>query len=371
MNVDRYIRQTQLKDFGSKSQLKLAKAKVLVIGAGGLGIPVLQYLNAMGVGTLGIVDNDVVDLTNLQRQVLYSEKDIGNYKVDVAKHKLQELNSTVKIICFNTFLSVENALKIISDFDVIVDASDNFPTRYLANDACVILKKPFIYGALHAFEGQVSVFNYNGGPTYRCIFPKMPNPEEIPDCNENGVLGIIPSIIGSLQGLETVKVIAQIGEILSGKLLLFDGLNQMQQKIKFKLNPENLKITKLQESYVSTFSSEENSISAKAFLEEWKSKEIQLVDVRNADEVEKEKLSASSDKDWKHIPLPQIDDRLAELDFQKPIYFLCQSGVRSLKAIQILNTLGIKGEFKNIKGGMNQVSKLEKQSEKRDEDAKI
>lgn len=363
MNPERYTRQTRLQNFGEAGQQKLGKAKVLVIGAGGLGVPVLQYLSGMGVGTIGIVDNDVVDITNLQRQILYTENDLGKPKVEVAKQKLQALNSEIEIISFPTYISTENALEIMTDFDVIIDASDNFPTRYLVNDACVILKKPLIYGALHAFEGQVSVFNHKGGPTYRCLFPEMPNPEEIPDCNENGVLGIIPGIIGSLQALEAVKVITGIGETLSGKLLLFDGLNQSQQKIKFGLNPQNLEIKELQKSYEFSCATEVRSIEAEAFLEKWDSEDIQLIDVRNPEEIERQNLPETLQKDWKNIPLNELQQESAKINFNKPAYFLCQSGVRSLKAIRLLDELGIQGKFIDVKGGMNAISKLAKSTQ--------
>ena len=358
MNPKRYTRQTRLQGFGEAGQQKLAEAKVLVIGAGGLGVPVLQYLSGMGVGTIGIVDNDVVDLSNLQRQILYAENDIDQPKVKVAKQKLEALNSEIEIIPFYTFICTENALEIITDFDVVVDASDNFPTRYLVNDACVILKKPLVYGALHAFEGQVSVFNYQGGPTYRCLFPEMPNPEEIPDCNENGVLGIIPGIIGSLQALETVKIITGIGETLSGKLLLFDGLSQSQQKIKFGLNPHHLKIKELQKSYEFSCATEVKSIEAEDFLEKWKAEDIQLIDVRNPEEVERQNLPETIQKDWKNIPLNNLQHESSKINLQKPTYFLCQSGIRSIKAIRLLEGLGIQGEFIDIKGGISAISTI-------------
>lgn len=249
MTNERYTRQTILKGFGLVGQQKLAKAKVLVIGAGGLGVPVLTYLNAMGVGKIGVVDNDIVSITNLHRQVLYGQSDVGQSKVIAALEKLKAQNSETEIQVYNAFLTTKNALEIISDYDIVVDTSDNFPTRYLVNDACVILKKPFIYGALHGYEGQVSVFNYENGPTYRCFFPNMPKENEVPNCNEHGVLGIIPGIIGNLQALEAVKVITGIGEVLSGKLLIFDGLSQSYQKIKFKLQSENLEIKMLQDFY--------------------------------------------------------------------------------------------------------------------------
>ncbi|WBL24740.1 HesA/MoeB/ThiF family protein [Zunongwangia sp. HGR-M22] len=358
MNNERYTRQTRLQGFGIVGQQKLAEASVLVVGAGGLGIPVLQYLCGMGVGKMGIVDNDSIDISNLQRQILYTESDIGKSKVEVAKQKLQALNSEIEITTFSTFISTENALEIIENFDVVVDTSDNFATRYLVNDACVILKKPLIYGAIQAFEGQVSVFNYQGGPTYRCLFPEMPNPEEIPDCNENGVLGIIPGIIGSLQALETVKVITGIGETLSGKLVLFDGLSQLQQQIKFSLNPKNLEIEKLQKSYEFSCTSEINDISAEAFLAKWNSENIQLIDVRNPDEIKKQNLENTSHQQWQNIPLTKLNSKYKTIETQKPVFFLCQSGVRSLKAIRLLKELGLNGNFINIDGGMNAIIKV-------------
>ncbi|MEX0362268.1 MAG: ThiF family adenylyltransferase, partial [Allomuricauda sp.] len=238
----RYDRQTRLKGFGPNGQHKLAKAKVLVVGLGGLGLPVVQYLNAMGVGTLGLMDQDVVELHNLQRQVLYTEKNLGQSKLEVAHEKLQAQNSQTIFELYDTFLTKENALGIISDYDAVIDATDNFPTRYLINDACVILNKPFVYGALHGFEGHVSVFNHQGGPTYRCLYPNMPTAEEVPDCNDNGVLGVIPGVIGTLQALEAVKLVADIGEVLSGKLLIYDGLSQQMSKFNFKTNPVHKEI---------------------------------------------------------------------------------------------------------------------------------
>ena len=241
MKEPRYLRQTSLNEFGMEGQRKLSEAAVLVIGAGGLGLPVLQYLNAMGIGTLGIVEQDTIELSNLQRQPLYGEHDIGAPKLKITLQKLKVQNSETKLIGFDTYLVRDNALDIISNFDLVIDASDNFPTRYLINDACVLLDKPFIYGALHGFEGQVSVFNYQEGPTYRCLFPKMPSDQETPNCNDNGVLGIIPGIIGNLQALEAIKIIAGVGEVLSGKLLLFNGLNNTTIQINFPVVPENLK----------------------------------------------------------------------------------------------------------------------------------
>lgn len=348
MKNNRYIRQTILKEFGSEAQNKLSNASVLVVGVGGLGIPVLQYLNAMGVGTLGMVEQDVVDLSNLQRQVLYSESDIGKPKLQVALEKLKAQNSETTFKIYDTYLAPDNALEILADYDLVVDASDNFATRYLVNDACVILKKPFVYGALHSFEGQVSVFNYQDGPTYRCLFPNMPNSAEIPNCNDNGVLGVIPGIVGNLQALEAVKVITGIGESLSGKLLLFDGLQQSYQKIKFDLQPKNLEISTLQETYVEVCSTIA-SISAKELQELLADKkEIQLIDVRAENEYEDYHLPESI-----HIPLDELDDRLEEMNPQKPIYMLCETGKRSRIAIELLQEEFEDTVFYNIEGGMS------------------
>ncbi|MDO6518359.1 HesA/MoeB/ThiF family protein [Zobellia uliginosa] len=352
MNAERYDRQTILKEFGMEAQLKLQSAKVLVIGAGGLGVPVLTYLNAMGVGTLGIVDNDVVSLSNLHRQVLYSEKDVNTPKVATAVHKLKEQNSETEIISYETFLTQGNALEILADYDVVVDASDNFPTRYLVNDACVILGKPFVYGALHSFEGQVSVFNFKGGPTYRCLFPEMPKADAVPNCNENGVLGIVPGIIGSFQALETVKMITGIGETLSGKLLLFDGLSNNFQKIRFTVNPENLEIKTLRESYDFDCGLPMASITSEAFRQLVENSEVELIDVRTPKEFERKHLSFA-----KNIPLSELDERHGEILTDGPIYVVCQSGVRSRKAVEKLKAIYAKANLINVEGGMNQISR--------------
>lgn len=351
MNLERYIRQTVLDGFGDAAQRKLSLAKVLVVGAGGLGVPVLTYLNAMGVGTLGVVDNDVVALTNLQRQVLYSENDIGLSKVAVAIEKLRQQNSETTLIGHTTYLNRENVFDILADYDMVVDASDNFPTRYLINDACVILKKPFVYGALHSFEGQVSVFNYKGGPTYRCLFPKMPQANEVPDCNENGVLGIIPGIIGNFQALEVVKMITDVGEVLSGKLLLYDGLSQNSRKIKFPIDPENLHIKVLNTSYDFECSMVESSIASEAFLNLLHTDDIQVIDVRTSKEFKRFHLEASC-----NIPLSVIEESIEKIAFDKPVYMICQSGIRSKKAISKLREIRPNATLINVNGGMNNLN---------------
>ncbi len=349
MHFERYIRQTSLAEFGSDAQSKLQKAKVLVIGAGGLGIPVLQYLNAMGIGTLGIVEHDTVDITNLHRQVLYDEKDVGKSKIQAVSNKLAQQNSATKIALFDTFLTPENALDIIAHFDLVLDCSDNFPTRYLVNDACVILNKPFVYGALHGFEGQVSVFNFNGGPTYRCLFPDMPDPSQIPDCNTNGVLGIIPGIVGNFQALEAVKVITEIGEVLSGSLLIYNGLFQNIYKVKFPLVPENLHIKNLQKKYAFEICASHQKLTVEDFIRLLETnKSIQLIDVRTPEEYMQFHLDKSQ-----NIPLAVFESRLEEIKLSEPVCLVCQSGIRSMKALIILKNQYPSTKVYNLEGGLN------------------
>jgi len=348
MNEQRYTRQTILKGFGEEGQQKLTEAKVLVVGAGGLGVPVLTYLNAMGVGTIGIVDDDIVSLTNLHRQVLYTEANVGKSKVASAIKTLQLQNSATELIGHETFLCVENALEIIQSYDIIVDATDNFPARYLINDACIILNKPLVYGALHGYEGQVSVFNHREGPTYRCLFPDMPKEDEVPNCNEHGVLGIIPGIIGNLQALETVKIITGVGDVLSGELLLYNGLSQTLQKIKFKPVAVNRNITKLQTEYEFACSDTLQSIDSKAFEQLMANENIQIVDVRTETE-----YSVIHLKNSVNIPLADLETRIDELSLNAPIYFICQSGIRSRKAILTLQNAKLKEDLINVSGGMN------------------
>ena len=350
MATQRYIRHEQLRGFGPEGQAKLSRAKVLVVGLGGLGLPVAQYLNAMGVGTLGLVDQDSVEMHNLQRQVLYDENDVGKSKLEVTLHKLQDQNSETNIKAHDHFLTKDNALEVCEGYDVIVDATDNFPTRYLINDVCVLLKKPFVYGALHGFEGQVSVFNHNGGPTYRCLFPEMPKTEEIPNCDENGVLGVLPGIIGNLQALETVKLLTGVGETLTGKLLVYNGLTQTIQKMSFDTIPKNKKITKLQQSYAFEGCTNLPTISASEFISETKGQSVQLIDVRKEHEF--------TDFHWegsKNIPLPKLEEQLGTIDFNQPIYLVCQTGKRSEIALKKLLELHPKANIRHILGGLNQM----------------
>ena len=352
-NLERYVRQTSLSNFNIDKQSKLIISKVLIVGLGGLGLPTAQYLNAMGVGTLGLMDQDVVELHNLQRQILYSENDIGKSKLKVAGRKLREQNSNTTFKRFNSFLTKDNALDIIKEFDVVVDATDNFSTRYLINDACVILGKPFIYGALHGFEGQVSVFNYKNGPTYRCLFPVMPGIDEIPNCDANGVLGVLPGIIGTLQALETVKVITGVGEVLSGKLLLYDGLTQSIQKMNFVANEANQNIKKLQDDYGFAACEVVPTIKPIEFLALPKVDDVLLIDVRNPEEFKANHLKGAI-----NIPLSELGKAIDSIDFNKSIYLICQSGKRSKIALHKLKSERSNSTIYHILGGMNEMASL-------------
>ncbi len=348
MKEERYKRQTILKNFGPAKQQMLSQAKVVVVGVGGLGIPVLQYLSAMGIGTLGMVEQDMVELSNLQRQVIYGEEDLGKHKIKVASEKLKKLNSTTKIICHDTFLTRTNALEILADYDLIIDASDNFATRYLINDACVILKKPFVSGAIHGFEGQLSVFNYKDGPTYRCLFPTVPEPHSIPDCNENGVLGVTPGIIGTLQALEAVKLITETGELLSGKLLLFNGLDLTIRKINFPVDLKNKQRTNLEPNYEPVVCDARDLIAISALVELLNnSGSLDLIDVRTMDEFQQESIEGAL-----HVPLHEL---LSYFDINPPkgpLYFICQTGIRSQKAIQLLREKYPNTPLYSVIGGM-------------------
>ena len=351
--TSRYSRQTNLKSFGAGSQIKLQQSKVLVVGLGGLGIPVAQYLNAMGVGTLGLVENDAIELHNLQRQVLYTEDMVGKSKLEAGVAYLQKQNSDTKLKPFDTYLNRDNALDIIKGFDVVVDATDNFATRYLVNDACVLLKKPFVYGALHDFEGQVSVFNYNDGPTYRCLFPDMPEADEIPNCDINGVLGVLPGIIGTLQALEVVKVITGVGDVLSGKLLLYDGLTQSTHKMAFQSRPENKAIAELQKDYGFSGCTSHNNVPNEQFEKLFSDGNIQLIDVRSPKEYESFHLQNS-----RNIPLPEFKERLDELDHSQAIYLICKSGKRSGIASELLQKQYPNSNSYTVLGGIDKMAHL-------------
>jgi len=243
----RYQRHLTLSGFGMQAQQKLKHARVLVIGAGGLGCPALQYLAAAGTGTLGIVDDDRVSLSNLQRQILYAEADIGTLKAVTAAARLSAMNPSIVCQPYAVRLTAANALDLIRAHDLVVDGSDNFATRYLVNDACVLAGKPLIYGAIQTFQGQASVFNHQGGPTYRCLFPEPPDPKDAPSCSDIGVLGVLPGMIGTIQATEAIKVLTGIGEPLSGVLLIFDALRMRIQRVRFQRVPAAANVTELTE----------------------------------------------------------------------------------------------------------------------------
>ncbi len=348
MNHDRYIRQITLKDFGPAKQEMLLESRVLVVGAGGLGIPVLQYLGAMGVGILGLVEQDVIELSNLQRQVLYGEGDLGKPKIEVAAEKLRGMNSRTRIVCHDTFLTPSNALDIISGYDLVVDASDNFATRYLINDACVILKKPFVYGAIHGFEGQVSVFNYQEGPTYRCLFPTPPESGSVQDCNTHGVLGVIPGIIGTMQAMEAVKVLTEMPGILKGTLLIYNGIDQSTRHIKFPAVPKNKMRSTLEARYESKECGQVPTIG----VEELKKKlsadpeHTLLVDIRSSHEFRVDGLEEAV-----HIPMEELEKTPERIPANKTVYLICRSGSRSMQAAMKLMGSKNKSVY-SVKGGM-------------------
>ncbi len=342
----RYSRQIRLKGFGPAAQDKLKAASVLVVGAGGLGVPVLQYMAGMGVGRIVIADGDRISISNLHRQVLYTTPEVGQLKAEVAAKKLAELNPLVKIERHPFMMTPQNALGLIESVDLVIDATDNFASRYLINDACVIAGKPFVYGAVQQYEGQVSVFNYQSGPTYRCLYPEQPSPGEVPDCNEAGVLGIVPGIIGSLQALEAVKVITGLGRTLSGTLKIIDFLSGDEYKVKLKAKSENKNINRLQDSY--DFACETGNDLYPSDLYEWyrTGKKFLLVDVREAFEYESGHLLHAFS-----VPLAQLSSFDSEWPADVPLVALCQKGGRSLKAVEILQHTNNRKVY-NLRGGM-------------------
>jgi len=341
-----YSRHILLEEIGVRGQEKLKSAKVLVIGAGGLGCPILQYLTAAGIGTIGIIDDDEVDQTNLQRQILYTIEDIGRSKAKVASERLSKLNPFVFFKVYEEKLDRDNALDLFSEYDIIVDGSDNFPTRYLVNDACVLVNKPLVFGSIFKFQGQVSVLNYEDGPTYRCLFPSPPAPDAVPNCSDIGVLGVLPGIIGSLQANEVIKIIVGIGEVLKGKLLYFDALTLQQQVLSFKKN-DHIEINQLEDDYA-FFCGIDSSIIEEISVSILK-KDIdnyQILDVRSSEEINRFNIGGI------HIPLSNISVRVSELNNQKPIVVCCQSGVRSKKAIQIIREKRDDLHLINLKDGI-------------------
>lgn len=359
----RYNRHIIIPEFGEEAQLKLKDARVLIIGSGGLGSPALLYLTAAGVGTIGIVDFDVVDDSNLQRQVLFDIHEIGRPKVEAAKKRLQALNPYVNIIMHNTHINSENALDIMKDYDVVADGTDNFPTRYLVNDATLLLDKPNVYGSVFQFEGQVSVFNFvnargERGPNYRDLYPTPPPPGLVPSCAEGGVLGVLPGIIGSLQALEVIKIITGIGETLSGRFYTFDALNFESRTFNIKrrddnpVNGKNPTIHKLidYEQFCGMRAVEEKAVKEITVSEmyEWqvKGKPFKLIDVREPSEYKIVQIGGEL------IPLNTIADHVDLIPHDIDTVLLCKSGIRSLKAIRELEEKFGYNNLYNLKGGI-------------------
>lgn len=364
--IGRYSRHLLLPEVGVEGQEKICNAKVLCIGTGGLGSPLALYLAAAGVGKLGLVDFDVVDSSNLQRQIIHGESTIGKLKVDSAKDRIADMNSSVEVVTYNTRLSAENALDIFKDWDIIVDGTDNFPTRYLANDACVLLKKPYIYGCILRFDGQASVFHAEEGPCYRCLFPEPPPPGLVPSCAEGGVLGILPGIIGLIQANEVVKLILGKGETLIGRLLLFDALGMKFREVKLRKDKncpicgENPTIKELidYEQFCGILPKSEPDPADKELeisVEEVKKfidqkRNFKLVDVREVSEYDICNIEGAI-----LIPLDNIEERKMEklngLKQSDEIVLHCKGGVRSLKALKVMEEMGFT-KLKSMRGGI-------------------
>jgi molybdopterin/thiamine biosynthesis adenylyltransferase/rhodanese-related sulfurtransferase len=356
----RYSRHLIMPEVGMEGQLKIKNAKVLCIGAGGLGSPLALYLGAAGVGTLGIVDFDVVDYTNLQRQIIHSTADVGRKKLDSAADKLKAINPFVNVKKIDARLSSENALELFREFDIVADGTDNFPTRYLVNDACVLTGKPNVYGSIFRFEGQASVFATEQGPCYRCLYPEPPPPGLVPSCAEGGVLGILPGLVGVIQATEVIKLILGKGDPLIGRLLLIDALGMKFRELKLRKNPDcpacgkNRTITKLIDyEQFCGIRGEEQEVeisTADVQVEELKQRldkgdDIFVLDVREPHEYQICNIGGYL------IPLGDLPKRVSELDSSKEIVAHCRSGARSAKAVAFLRQAGFK-KVHNLAGGI-------------------
>lgn len=350
--MSRYSRHIVLNEIGPRGQEKISKARVLVIGAGGLGCPVLQYLTAAGVGTLGIIDFDTVEESNLQRQVLFGTSSLGKNKALAAQERLMDLNNTISINVYPFKLTPSNALELFSEYNIIVDGSDNFPTRYMANDAAILADKPLVYGAIFKFEGQVTVFNYQGGPSYRCLFPSIPKDGSVANCSEIGVLGVLPGIIGSMQANEVLKIILGLGNVLSGHLLLYNALTTQTSTI--TIPRSNTMIDEVLASQA-TFHQNKYSFDCESPIPEISIKDIsdlnhvQFIDVREPHESPKVFMENLSE-----IPLNDLLKGIDEISSEKQKIIFCASGVRSKKAVSILKAHKI-DECYSLEGGVQAI----------------
>ena len=352
--TSRYSRHLLLPEIGLQGQQKLKAARVLVVGCGGLGCPVLQYLAAAGVGTLGLLDFDTVDDSNLQRQVLFATADVGRPKAVVATEKLRAQNPFICLQTHQVLLSADNALSLFADYEVVIDCSDNFATRYLVNDACVVLNKPLVFGAIFKFEGQVSVFNYQNGPTYRCLHPVPPAPGDAPNCAEIGVLGVLPGLIGTMQAIETLKIILGIGEVLSGRLLLVDALSMRFQTIRFRAIAANQQLASLAPDYAAfcgVVPLEAVMVSVPEIsaddLKAWRQsgRPLLLLDVREPHEYARRSIGGQL------VPLGQLEVELSGLPVGVPVVVHCASGVRSQQAARRLLAYGFT-EVYSLRNGL-------------------
>jgi adenylyltransferase/sulfurtransferase len=355
--IKRYQRQTLLPEIGRDGQEKLKNARVLVIGAGGLGCPVLLYLTAAGVGTLGVVDSDTVSESNLHRQILYRSADVGLPKVQVATERLREANHFVNIRSYAHAFDRNNALDLLREYDVVVDCTDNFAARYLINDACVILNKPFVYAAIHRFEGQVSVFNYTNvqgeqGPTYRCLFPEPPSPGQVPNCNEAGVIGVLPGLIGLYQANEVIKMITGVGHVLNGELLVMDLLEMTHRKIRIRRSPKAGHIHELIDYEVfcnGGFDPDEIKTLSASELDQKLApgNDWALIDVREPYEFDICRLPQAT-----LLPMGRIMQHLDLIPRDKSVLMYCHHGIRSAQVIRFLQQQGYRNLF-NLSGGID------------------
>jgi sulfur-carrier protein adenylyltransferase/sulfurtransferase len=364
--IRRYSRHLILPEVGMAGQKKICSTSVLCIGAGGLGSPIVMYLAAAGIGKIGVLDFDVVDFSNLQRQIAHGTEDVGRPKTESARDTIKSINPNVEVVIHNERISSENALEIIRPYDVVVDGTDNFPTRYLTNDACVILKKANVYGSIFRFEGQASVFApHLGGPCYRCLYPEPPPPGMVPSCAEGGVLGVLPGIVGCIQATEILKLALGKGSSLVGRLLLFNALDMKFRELKLRRDPQcpvcgdNPTITELidYEQFCGILPAAANAApdanpdevsvhDMKRALED-KSLNIKVIDVRDPDEYQIAHINGVP-----QIPLDTLPRRFTELDPNQQLYVHCKSGVRSMKAVKFLKEQGFK-YAKSVKGGIS------------------
>ena len=357
----RYARHLTLPEVGPEGQLVLQEASVLVVGAGGLGSPALLYLAAAGIGRIGLIDDDTVDVTNLQRQILHSTSEVGESKAASAERRISDLNPEVTVEAIEGRLDTTNALDIIGRYDILIDGTDNFETRYLIGDACEILGKPWVFGSIHRFEGQVATFNLDGGPNYRDLFPEPPEDGLAPNCAEAGVLGVLPGIVGSIQATEAIKAILRIGDSLNGKLLVIDALSMGFRTLGFSKDKTREVVTELKQENVESCSSDVDSpsemmlvISPAEFVKRRDSGwDVFLFDVRRSEEEEIATLSGTALR----IEHNQVPMRMAEIPLDRDIVVYCRTGVRSAAVARYLVSSGLaKGEVYNLRGGIHEWS---------------